>query len=281
LAQSVGPLIDTQDLLSGNIGIPGIETDTDGVFAWLNGGSTQPHADAPVVVITFGSTGTPSDAFVRALLQGFIQAFEELKSPHRILLSCLWAVNNTINVDDILADAATSKWSNIHISRWIAQKKVLSHPSVRLFGTHAGFGSLSEGLYWGLPLLVYPFYFDQGDNANAALNAGIAEMVDPRSATAEHVRRAAVALLTPGSTYAQQAKVAARIYQRSGGVRAAVDILEEEAEIGSSHLQADPNYYYDVYAAALLSLWVLWQALKCIVCRCFHGSASIHKVKAE
>ncbi|KAM5577085.1 hypothetical protein ABKV19_007764 [Rosa sericea] len=48
---------------------------------------------------------------------------------------------------------------------WAPQPKILAHKSIGGFLTHCGWSSLIEGLYYGHPLMMFPFLYDQGLNA--------------------------------------------------------------------------------------------------------------------
>ena len=63
----------------------------------------------------------------------------------------------------------------ILITQWISQVDVLNHPSVHLFATHCGWGSVSEALSCGVPMILLPLAADQHHNSLFVYNAKMGE----------------------------------------------------------------------------------------------------------
>ena len=63
-----------------------------------------------------------------------------------------------------------------------------AHPNVRLFMTHAGLLSTQEAIYHAVPIIAFPVFGDQDQNARQAERAGIGifvELLDVSEATLE------------------------------------------------------------------------------------------------
>jgi hypothetical protein len=67
------------------------------------------------------------------------------------------------------------------------QRAVLTHPSTRLFFTHAGPSSVNEGVYHGVPMLTMGMFGDQLARTLALKDAGVAESVKKETVTAEQI----------------------------------------------------------------------------------------------
>jgi polyene glycosyltransferase len=62
--------------------------------------------------------------------------------------------------------------TNLRIEHWIPSRLgVLAHPNVRVFLTHGGGNGFHEGIYFGKPLLVMPFWLDCCDFGVRAIDA--------------------------------------------------------------------------------------------------------------
>ena len=92
-----------------------------------------------------------------------------------------------------------------------------------VFLTHCGMNSASEGLWHGLPLVLYPQTPEQHGVANrvAALGAGV-PLTDP---SADGIRRAVKTALTDPS-YRENAQKLAGGFRRCGGAAEAADAIE-------------------------------------------------------
>ncbi|CAL8338708.1 unnamed protein product [Lota lota] len=54
--------------------------------------------------------------------------------------------------------------NNTLIVDWMPQKDLLGHPQTKLFVAHGGTNGVQEAIYYGVPVLGIPLFFDQFDN---------------------------------------------------------------------------------------------------------------------
>ncbi|KAI8369805.1 hypothetical protein EDC96DRAFT_503447 [Choanephora cucurbitarum] len=124
-----------------------------------------------VAYIAFGQTATPSFKDTTTILLSLLESLEQ-----GVLDGFIWAtVNNgemfpktvktksgtVYQTQDIFSDAHP----HILMVTWSPQMSLLLHPSVRLFVSHGGFASISESVFAGKPMLLFPFFGDQPTNA--------------------------------------------------------------------------------------------------------------------
>ena len=62
---------------------------------------------------------------------------------------------------------------NVIIKAWFPQNDLLAHPNVKLFITHSGWNSYTEGAFHATPMILLPFLYDQPYNAVAAERKGL------------------------------------------------------------------------------------------------------------
>ncbi|OBZ88258.1 UDP-glucuronosyltransferase 2B9 [Choanephora cucurbitarum] len=124
-----------------------------------------------VAYIAFGQTATPSPKDATTILLSLLEGLEQ-----GVLDGFIWS---TVNSDDLFPETVKTKsgkvyhtqdifagtYPEIRMVTWSPQMSLLLHPSVRLFVSHAGFGSISESIFAGKPLLLFPFFGDQPNNA--------------------------------------------------------------------------------------------------------------------
>ena len=73
---------------------------------------------------------------------------------------------------------------------WSPQKMILANPAVSLFVSHCGWNSMMEALFWGIPVVGWPMFGDQFDNAEWLRNNGVGEVVEGTGQYTEHVASA-------------------------------------------------------------------------------------------
>lgn len=90
----------------------------------------------------------------------------------------------------------------------------------------AGVGTTGQVLRAGVPHLIIPFSHDQPDNAARCRRAGIAEIIDRDSYTAETAARALLSILSD-EKYRTNAAALKRIVDSETGTAAACDAIED------------------------------------------------------
>lgn len=84
------------------------------------------------------------------VLRTFLDTIRSLPDYH-----FLWKFENeTISCDCEIP-------TNLLIRPWLPQSDILAHPKVKAFITHGGLLSIQETIWYGVPVIGIPFYFDQ------------------------------------------------------------------------------------------------------------------------
>jgi MGT family glycosyltransferase len=116
--------------------------------------------------------------------------------------------------------------ANMRLERWVPHSAVLARASV--FVTHGGAVSVLGGLSAGVPLVVVPLQWEQADNAQRVVEAGVGVRLDPRRCTPPRLRKAVLQVLGDDS-YRQRARTLARTLRAGGGPGRAAELLEQLA----------------------------------------------------
>lgn len=91
-----------------------------------------------------------------------------------------------------------------------------------IFITHCGMNSASEGLYFGVPLVMFPQTAEQGGVANRVAQLGAGEFL--KNNAAEQIR-STVESVVKTSSYKECAENISEGFKRSGGAKAAADAI--------------------------------------------------------
>jgi polyene glycosyltransferase len=115
--------------------------------------------------------------------------------------------------------------ANLRVEDWVpSQLDVLRHPHVRAFVTHGGGNGFHEGLHFGKPLYVLPFWFDCFDFAARAVESGVglAPARAPRFTTEELAD--GITRLLDEPRFAEAARHWSKLLRAAGGVQRAADL---------------------------------------------------------
>ncbi|KAK4876034.1 hypothetical protein RN001_012456 [Aquatica leii] len=100
---------------------------------------------------------------------------------------------------------------NVKIVKWISQVDVLAHPNIRVFITHGGLLSLTEAIYFGVPIVGIPVFGDQPLNVELAEESGFGVGIPYKSLTENNLRNA-INLILNNATFSSVAKQKSNIY---------------------------------------------------------------------
>uniref|UniRef100_A0A182WIL7 Uncharacterized protein n=1 Tax=Anopheles minimus TaxID=112268 RepID=A0A182WIL7_9DIPT len=74
-------------------------------------------------------------------------------------------------------DEMPNRPPNVFIGKWLPQDVILAHPNLKLFITHGGLGSITEAMYYGVPIVGIPMFGDQDGNVAQVVKEGWGVMV--------------------------------------------------------------------------------------------------------
>ncbi|GAB4825625.1 hypothetical protein Ancab_008499 [Ancistrocladus abbreviatus] len=118
------------------------------------------HDKGSVVYIAFGSEGTQSPEELAEVALGL----------ERSELPFFWVLKRVALEEELVVPDGfeeRTKDRGLVWRSWAPQLKILNHRSIGGFLTHCGWSSLLEGLQFGQPLIMLPFFSDQGLIARA------------------------------------------------------------------------------------------------------------------
>lgn len=135
------------------------------IMGWL---STKSHHST--LYISFGSENYLSN----------VQMMEIAKGLERTNVNFIWVVRTPpdcsgINVEEILPKGFVDrvKGRGMVVRDWAPQARILAHPSTGGFMSHCGWSSVTEGLYYGVPILGLPLKVDQPINCRFTVATGV------------------------------------------------------------------------------------------------------------
>eukprot|EP00102_Acyrthosiphon_pisum_P014774 XP_008185009.2 PREDICTED: UDP-glucuronosyltransferase 2B2 [Acyrthosiphon pisum] len=153
------------------------------------------NAPNGVIYFTFGSVVSMS-----SLPESVQSAFR--KALARVPQKVLWKYEGE------MADIP----KNVMTRKWFPQRDILVHPNMKLFISHGGISGVYEAVDGGVPVLGFPFYYDQPRNIDNLVNAGMAISMDLLSVTEETFLNAVLEIVN-NDRYQKNAKIASERFK--------------------------------------------------------------------
>merc|ERR1712048_1214118 len=125
------------------------------------------------------------------------------------------------------------------IRKWLPQAEAIQLQDVAVVVTHCGWGGFMETVAAGKPMVATPFMGDQPDNAQLAVERGLAELLLPKHFTHSFVQ-AAVGKVLRDLKYTAAAEEVQRALLATGGATKCCEVIEDIAANGSKALVRPP-----------------------------------------
>jgi MGT family glycosyltransferase len=175
---------------------------------------------SPLIYVSLGTLFTNHLPFFRACVEAFAE------SRYQIVMS----IGSNVSLVDLGPIPA-----NFIVQVSIPQLEILQR--ARLFITHGGINSASEGMYYGVPLLVIPQAQDQFYVAKRVTKLKAGDMLFMKEVNAERLRQKAGTILA-NPVYAQNsAKIGGTFHAAGGYMRAADEIVAFKQSLEISQAQ--------------------------------------------
>lgn len=165
-----------------------------------------PYTNAdPLIYISLGTVFNQASDFYKLCFAAFA----------RMKCNVILSVGNQTRIEELGTIPA-----NVIVRHYVPQLEVLQR--AQLFITHGGMNSASEGLYYGVPLIVLPQSADQPIVARRVAEIGAGVHLNQEGLTAEGLRETAERVIEDASIR----KVCVEIgdsFRKAGGYRRAVE----------------------------------------------------------
>ncbi|XP_050344522.1 UDP-glucosyltransferase 2-like [Nymphalis io] len=152
------------------------------------------EAEHGVVYISFGSV-VRSSTMPEDKVKAVLEAIAEL--PQRFI----WKWEN----ENMLLNK-----NKLYLSNWLPQVDILGHPKTLAFLSHAGMGSTTEAIHFGVPMVAMPVIGDQPANAAAIEESGLGVQLQIKDLTKDNLVTAFKKVLDP--TFRKNAKLLSKAW---------------------------------------------------------------------
>ncbi|KAG0172903.1 hypothetical protein DFQ30_009366 [Apophysomyces sp. BC1015] len=194
-------------------------------------------AHSRVAYVAFGQIATATADSLTKVLTALLENIEQGS-----IDGFLWAtVLSTKNLPEtvttsskktyIVSDMFNNANPHARMVNWAPQCAVLHHPSIIMFVSHGGAGSMHESLFAGKRLVIFPFFADQPGNAWTIEQKKLGSRFDkntPQHKINQIIRKVALDEDGQMQSNVERYKALVQIHSRHGMIRGA-DIVEEVA----------------------------------------------------
>ena len=181
---------------------------------WLDGASAAP---APVIYVSMGT----KYEFTESTCRNFVAVLQTLMTNG---FRILWALRAT--QQEAFQHLLIPAGEHLMIEEFTPQPEVLSHPAVKVYLSHCGWGGVTDTLAAGVPVLAYPSFADQLDNAQRLVEVDAAVLVLPDFSNLVQAAES----VAGNSSFVEATRKAALDLQKYGGLERTLDLVEEAAE---------------------------------------------------
>ncbi|CAE6945412.1 UFGT [Symbiodinium sp. KB8] len=191
----------------------------------------------PLFYITTGTLLDLSEAQVLALYNGF--ASRDVR--------VIWSLKESKR--SFLPESVSE---NFLIHHWMPQVEILSIPELTAVLTHCGWGGSLECMMAGKPVICFPGFGDQKQNARILLQKGCGTLLKPATLTAATVVAAVDDVLKKLETYRENASRVSDELRKSPGPQAVVEVIEKASKQGECNSLA----FFEATAGFSHSEWL-------------------------
>jgi zeaxanthin glucosyltransferase len=185
--------------------------DTERFEASFDWGRVNPCK--PVVYCAVGSHGSHwAQANRVRLLDSVVEAFAA-RTEYQLLIQA---------ADERECERFSSQSGNILAAPWFPQLRVLSRASFMI--GHGGFGMVREALFYGVPMIIFPFGVDQPGNAARVVWSQVGLVGDIRTVTPEIIDTLVARIERP--PYRDNALKLSKALQSENDCREAVALID-------------------------------------------------------
>lgn len=169
----------------------------------------MPQKKYPLIYISLGTIINNAKSFYKKC----IRAFEHEN------VQVIMSIGTLVNKDE-LGEIP----NNFSIYSFVPQLEVLENTDV--FITHGGMNSITESLYYGVPMIVIPFITDQPLNAKRIEELQLGKKLEYKRITSEMIRTTALSVMENPSIHKQVLEMKKELCSKNANVFGASVIAE-------------------------------------------------------